>query len=213
MISTGVLERSGSMIFVINEQNPQKRLIDKAVEVLKQGGVIVYPTDTVYAYGCDIHDKRAIEKIHWIKHIGRNKPLSFIFSDISEISEYVRNISDRAFKIMKKAFPGPYTLIFNATKLVPKVAITNQKTIGVRIPDNNIAMELVRTLGRPILSASVSTSSGEYIVEPKDLEKIYRNEVELVIDAGPKVSEVSTVIDLTDGNPVVIREGKGEIFF
>jgi len=201
------------MIFVINEQNPQTRLIEKAVEVLKEGGVIIFPTDTVYAYGCDINDKHAIEKIYWIKRIGRNKPLSFMFSDISGISEYARNISDRAYKIMKKAFPGPYTLIFKATKLVPRIAITNQKTIGVRIPDNNIALELVRALGRPIMSASVNSVSGEYIVEPKDLEKIYRNEVDLVIDAGPKVSEPSTVVDLTEGEPVILREGKGEIFF
>ncbi|MBN1496893.1 MAG: threonylcarbamoyl-AMP synthase [Spirochaetes bacterium] len=201
------------MIFVINEQNPQTRLIEKAVDVLKEGGVIIFPTDTVYAYGCDINDKHAIEKIYWIKRIGRNKPLSFMFSDISGISEYARNISDRAYKIMKKAFPGPYTLIFKATKLVPRIAITNQKTIGVRIPDNNIALELVRALGRPIMSASVNSVSGEYIVEPKDLEKIYRNEVDLVIDAGPKVSEPSTVVDLTEGEPVILREGKGEIFF
>jgi tRNA threonylcarbamoyl adenosine modification protein (Sua5/YciO/YrdC/YwlC family) len=212
-IAAGVLKSYEKMIFIINEQNPQKRLIHKAVEVLREGGVIIYPTDTVYAYGCDINDKRAIEKIYWIKKIGRNKPLSFIFSDISEISDYVRNISDRSFKIMKRAFPGPYTLIFKATKLVPKVAITNQKTIGVRIPDDNIAMALVRTLGRPIMSASVNTANGEYIVEPKDLEKIYRNEVDLVIDAGPKISEPSTIIDLTEGVPVIIREGKGEIFF
>ena len=202
-----------SMIFIINEQNPQKRLIDKAVDVLHHGGVIIYPTDTVYAYGCDINDKRAIEKIYWIKRIVRNKPLSFIFSQISEISAYVRNISDQAFKIMKKAFPGPYTLIFKATKLVPKIAITNQKTIGVRIPADNIALELVRTLGRPIMSASVNNANGEYIVEPKDLEKIYRNEVDLVIDAGPKISELSTVIDLTEGYPIIMRKGKGEIFF
>ncbi len=201
------------MIFVIHELNPQKRLIDKAVDILRQGGVIIFPTDTVYAYGCDISDKRAIEKIYWIKQIGRNKPLSFIFSDISEISEYVRNISDRAFKIMKKALPGPYTLVFKATKLVPKIAITNQKTIGVRIPKNNIALDLVRTLGRPIMCASVNTVNGEYIVEPRDLEAIYRNEVDLVIDAGPKISEPSTVVDLTEGEPVIIREGKGEIFF
>ena len=201
------------MIFVINETNPQNRLIEKTVEVLREGGVIIYPTDTVYAYGCDINDKRAIEKIYWIKRIGRNKPLSFIFSDISEISEYTRNISQQAFKIMKKAFPGPYTLIFKATKLVPRVASTNQKTIGVRIPDNNIALELVRKLGRPIMSASVNTATGDYIVEPRDLEKIYRNEVDLVIDAGPRVSQPSTVLDLTEGVPVVIRQGKGEIFF
>jgi tRNA threonylcarbamoyl adenosine modification protein (Sua5/YciO/YrdC/YwlC family) len=213
MSVSGVQERTGCMIFVIHEQNPQKRLIEKAVEILRQGGVIIFPTDTVYAYGCDINDKRAIEKIYWIKQIGRNKPLSFIFSDISEISEYVRNISDRAFKIMKKALPGPYTLIFKATKLVPKIAITNQKTIGVRIPNNNIALDLVRTLGRPIMCASVNTVAGEYIVEPRDLEAIYRNEVDLVIDAGPKVSEPSTVVDLTEGDPLIIREGKGEIFF
>lgn len=213
MSSMGVLERIDNMIFVVNEQNPQKRLIEKAVDVLRQGGVIVYPTDTVYAYGCDITDKHAIETIYRIKRIGRNKPLSFIFSDISEISDYARNISDKAFKIMKKAFPGPYTLIFNSTKLVPRVAITNQKTIGVRIPDNNIALELVRSLGRPIISASVNTAAGDYIVDPKDLDKIYRHEVDLVIDAGPKVSEPSTIIDLTEGYPVIIREGKGEIFF
>ncbi len=201
------------MIFVINEQNPQQRLINKAIDVLRQGGVIIYPTDTVYAYGCDINDKRAIEKIYWIKGIGRKKPLSFIFSQISEISSYVRNISDVAFKIMKKAFPGPYTLIFKATKLVPKIAITDQKTIGVRIPANNIALELVRAMGRPIMSASVNNASGEYIVEPKDLVKIYRNAVDLVIDAGPKISEPSTVIDLTEGEPIIIRQGKGEIFF
>src|SRR4030042_7059791 len=137
MNSAGILKKSGCMIFVINEKNPQKRLVEKAADVLRQGGVIIYPTDTVYAYGCDINDKRAIERIYRIKHIGRNKPLSFIFSDISGISDYARNISDRAFTIMKKAFPGPYTLIFKATKLVPKVAITNQKTIGGRIPKKN----------------------------------------------------------------------------
>ena len=203
----------GGMIFFINEQNPHVRLIKKAVQVLLEGGVIIFPTDTVYAYGCDINDKRAIEKIYHIKRIPKNKPLSFIFSNISEISNYARNISDRAFKIMKKAFPGPYTLIFKATKLVPRIAITNQKTIGVRIPDNRVALDLVRALGRPILAASVSTTAGEYIIEPHELEKVYRNEVDMVIDAGPKISEPSTVIDLTEGVPVIVRKGKGEIFF
>ncbi|HOO72279.1 MAG TPA: L-threonylcarbamoyladenylate synthase [Spirochaetota bacterium] len=201
------------MIFVIHETNPQKRLIDKACEILRQGGVIIYPTDTVYAYGCDIQDKHAIEKIYRIKNIKKNKPLSFIFADFNEINEYVRMISDQAFKIMKKAVPGPYTFIFHASKLVPKIAITNQKTIGVRIPDNNIARELVRAMGRPIMSTSVNTVSGEYIVEPKDLEKVYRNDIDLVIDAGPIISDPSTIIDFTSGHPEIIRAGKGEIFF
>lgn len=201
------------MIFVINPDNPQKRLITKARDILVQGGVIVYPTDTVYAYGCDINDKRAIEKIYRIKKIDKKKPLSFIFQDISSINDYVRNISDRAYKIMKKAFPGPYTFIFNASKLVPNIVITNQKTIGVRIPDNNIALDLVRALERPILSASINTPSGEYIFDPRAIDHVDRNLIDLVIDAGPIKPDPSTVVDFTDGTPRVIRQGKGEIFF
>lgn len=201
------------MIFIINEQNPQQRLIRKAKDVLDHGGVIIYPTDTVYAYGCDITDKRAIERIYRIKKIAKNKPLSFIFSDISELHEYVRNITDDAFKIMKKALPGPYTFIFKASKLVPKIAITNQKTIGIRIPDNNVALDLVRALGKPIMSASVNTVAGNYIIEPGDLEKVYRNEVDLVIDCGPKYSEPSTVVDFSEGDVKLLRLGKGDPFF
>jgi tRNA threonylcarbamoyl adenosine modification protein (Sua5/YciO/YrdC/YwlC family) len=201
------------MIFVINEQNPQARLINKTKDLLEQGGVIVFPTDTVYAYGCDIKDKRAIERIYRLKRMDKKKPLSFIFPDISSVNDYVRNISTDAFKIMKKALPGPYTFIFHASKLVPKIVVTNQKTIGVRIPDNNIALDLVKALGRPILATSVSTESGEYIVDPHDLEKVYRNEVDLVIDSGPRISTPSTVVDFTGDSLKVIREGKGELFF
>lgn len=201
------------MIFLINEQNPQKRLIEKARDILEQGGIVIYPTDTVYAYGCDINDKKAIERIYRIKKISKQKPLAFIFSNISEISEYTINIPDYAFKIMKKALPGPYTFILKASKLVPKVAITNQKTIGIRIPDNNIALDLVRALGRPIMSASVNSTSGDYIVHPDELEKVYRNEVDLVIDAGAKKTEISTIVDFSGDKITVLREGKGEIFF
>lgn len=201
------------MIFIINEQNPQRRLIAKTREVLEHGGVIIYPTDTVYAYGCDIRDRRAIERIYRIKKIPKNKPLSFIFSSISELHEYVRNISDTAFKIMKRALPGPYTFIFKASKLVPRIAITNQKTVGVRIPDNRVALELVSALGRPIISASVNTSTGEYIIEPTGIERRFRNEIDLVINCGPKISDPSTVVDFSSGEMVVIREGKGELFF
>jgi tRNA threonylcarbamoyl adenosine modification protein (Sua5/YciO/YrdC/YwlC family) len=201
------------MIFVINEQNPQPRLINKTVEILNEGGVIVFPTDTVYAYGCDIKDKRAIERIYHLKKMEKHKPLSFIFTSISDINDYARNISDDAYKIMKKAFPGPYTFIFKASKLVPSVVATKQKTVGVRIPDNNIAIEIVKGLGRPLLATSVSNHDGNYILEPKDLEKRYRNEVDLVIDCGPKISSPSTVVDMSEDTFRVIREGKGEIFF
>ncbi len=201
------------MIFVINEKNPQARLINKTKEVLEGGGIIIFPTDTVYAYGCDIKDKRAIERIYRLKKMDKKKPLSFIFTDISEISEYVRNVSDDAFKIMKKSFPGPYTFIFKASKLVPSIVVTNQKTIGVRIPDHNIALDIVRALGRPILATSVFNLSGEYLIDPRELEKVYRNEVDLVIDAGPKPAEPSTVVDLSGDTFEVLREGKGELFF
>jgi len=201
------------MIFVINEKNPQQRLIQKVKECLEDGGIIVFPTDTVYAYGCDIKDKRAVERIYRLKKLDKRKPLSFIFTDISEIADYVRNVSDDAFKIMKKAFPGPYTFIFKASKLVPKIVMTNQKTIGVRIPDNNIALDIVRALGRPILATSVFTLSGEYLIDPRELEKVYRNEVDIVIDAGPKMAEPSTVVDFSEDSIEIIREGKGKIFF
>ncbi len=201
------------VIYEINEVNPQPRLISRIVESLKQGGIIIYPTDTVYAFGCDITNRHAIERIYSIKKIPKNKPLSFIFADINGLHEYVRNISDQAFKIMKKALPGPYTFIFQASKLVPKIAITNQKTIGVRIPDSAIATEIVRALGRPVLSASVSTAEGEYVIEPMDLEKRYLNEVDIIIDCGRKTSSPSTVVDFSSGTAEIIREGKGEIFF
>lgn len=201
------------MIFVINEQNPQMRFIMKAKEVMEDGGIIIFPTDTVYAYGCDIKDKKAIERIYWLKKMNRKKPISFIFSGLSEISSYARNISDEHFKIMKKALPGPYTFILNASKLVPSIVMTNQKTIGVRIPDHNIPRELVKAMGRPILATSINTADGEYLINPADLEKIYRNEVDLVLDAGPKVSSPSTVVDMSRGDIEIIREGKGELFF
>lgn len=201
------------MIFVINEDNPQKRFIEKARAILEDGGIIIFPTDTVYAYGCDIKDKRAIERIYRLKKMDRKKPISFIFSGLSEISAYTRNISDEHFKIMKKALPGPYTFIHNASKLVPGIVVTNQKTIGVRIPDHNIPLDLVRALGRPILATSINTSEGEYLINPCDLEKVCRNEVDLVLDAGPKVSSPSTVVDMSKGGLDIIREGKGELFF
>lgn len=200
-------------IFEIHEKNPQRRLIDKTVDALRKGGVMIYPTDTVYAYGCDIMQKNSIERIYSIKQIPKNKPLSFIFSDISQLHEYVRNVSDQAFKIMKKVFPGPYTFIFKASKTVPKIAITNQKTIGVRIPDNIIALELVNALGRPILSAGVNLEDGSYVIEPTHINKQIRNEVDIIINCGPKLPEPSTIIDFSEDEPKVIRQGKGEIFF
>jgi len=201
------------MIFEINEENPQKRLMSKAVDILEEGGIVVIPTDTVYAYACDIRSKNAIERLYRIKKMDRKKPLSFIFDDIASVAEYVRNMSTQAFKIMKRAFPGPYTFIFNASKVVPKIVLTNQKTIGVRIPDNSISQWLVRGLGRPILVSSVENSEGEFVISPAEIEKRHHHLIDLVIDSGPGITELSTIVDFTKDKIDVLREGKGDLFF
>ncbi len=201
------------MIFEINEKNPQKRLIDKTVDIISQGGVVVIPTDTVYAYACDVMSRNAVEKLYRIKKMDRKKPLSFLFDDIASINEYVRNLSTEAFKIIKKTLPGPYTFIFNASKVVPKVVLTNQKTIGVRIPDNNIAREIVRELGRPVIVSSVENSDGEFVISPGEIEKKHHHLIDLVIDSGPGILELSTVVDFSGDEIKVLREGKGDLFF
>jgi len=201
------------MIFFINKDNPQSRLIKKAVSILENGGVIVYPTDTVYAFGCDIRQKKAIEKIYRIKKIDKRKPLSFIFTDIASINKYSLNFSNAYFKILKKALPGPYTFILKASKVVPSIVTTKQKTIGVRIPNNNISIELVKNLGYPILSTSVVINGSEYPSDVQDMEREFKNCIDLIIDSGAKNAEPSTIIDLTGDLPVVVREGKGKVFF
>ncbi|MCL2026451.1 MAG: L-threonylcarbamoyladenylate synthase [Leptospirales bacterium] len=201
------------MILAIHEKNPQQRLVEQVCRVLNKGGIIIYPTDTVYAYGCDSANRQAIEQIYRLKKFNKKKPLSFIFQDISSINGYAKNVSNDAFKVMKKALPGPYTFIFNATKMVPAILGTNQKTVGVRIPDNKIAQALVASLGRPIMSASVNNMDGEYVIDPIELEKVYKNEVDIIIDSGPIISAPSTVVDFSGSFPEIIRHGKGEIFF
>ena len=200
-------------ILKIHELNPQKRLIEEACETMQAGGVILYPTDTVYALGCDIHKKNAVEKIYRIKKIDKKKPLSIILPDISAISEYTKFVSNDAFRIKKKAFPGPYTFIFKASKSVPGLLITNQKTIGVRIPNNTIALELVKTLSSPILSTSVNTPEGDYVIDPENLNKELENQIDLIIDVGIKISNPSTVVDFSSDNINIIRKGKGDLFF
>jgi tRNA threonylcarbamoyl adenosine modification protein (Sua5/YciO/YrdC/YwlC family) len=201
------------MIAEINKTNPQKRIVLQAAAVLKNGGVIIYPTDSVYAYGCDIHSKSAIEKIYRLKKADHTKMLSFVFHDISTMSQYVKNMPEAAFRVMKKHLPGAYTLIFQGSTLVPKIVLSKQKTIGVRIPANNFALELVREMNGPILTASVNNPDGDYIIDPIELEKVYRNEVDLVISEGEIVPELSTVIDYSSGKAVLVRKGKGNIDF
>ncbi len=198
------------MLIAINPKNPQKRLVQKVVEVLKGGGVIGYPTDTVYGVGCDLFHPEAIRRIHQIKKIDAKKPLSFICSDLKDISRYAF-VSNYAYKIMKRLLPGAYTFILRATKLVPKIAMTKQKTVGIRIPDNKICLALVKELGHPIISTSVYRPDESLYNDPSEIEERFGKQLDLVIDGGIIVSEHSSIIDLTGDLPKVIRKGKGDV--
>ena len=201
-----------NMIIAINPKNPQVRLIRKVVQVLEKGGVIGYPTDTIYGVGCDLFNPEAIRKIHRLKKMGKNKPLSFICSDLKDISRYA-TVSNSAYKIMKRLLPGAYTFVLKATKLVPKVAMTKQNTVGIRIPDNTICLSLVKELGHPIISTSVSKTDEGLYNDPADIDERFGKQLDLVIDGGVIVAEHSSIIDLTEDTPNVIREGKGDVSF
>ena len=198
------------MIISINPQNPQLRLVKRVIEVLKKGGVIGYPTDTIYGIGCDLFNKEAIERIYRLKKHNRNKPLSFICSNLKDISRYAY-VSNYAYKTMRRLLPGAYTFILEATKLVPKMVMTKQKTVGIRVPDNPICLALVRELGHPIISTSVYRPDEELYSDPWEIEERFGKSLDLVIDGGIVAAEHSSIIDLTDEFPKVIRKGKGDV--
>ncbi len=198
------------MIIALNPKNPQARLIRKIVDALEKGGVIGYPTDTIYGVGCDLFNPEAIRKIHRLKKLDGKKPLSFICSDLKDISQYAY-VSNYAYKMMKRLFPGPYTFILKATKLVPKIAMTRQKTVGIRIPDNKICLSLVRELGHPIISTSVYRPDEGLFNDPTEIEERFGKQLDLVIDGGVIAAEHSSIIDLTEEFPKVVRKGKGDV--
>ena len=194
------------------EKNPQQHKIAEVVRVLKKGGVIIYPTDTVYGIGCDFFNARAVQKVCQIKKI-KPQSLSFICHDLSEISDYVRNLNTPVFKVMKKAFPGPFTFILNASSKVPKVLGAKRKTVGIRIPDNNIPRMIVRELGNPVITTSLHDDDEiiEYTTDPELIYEKYKNIVDLVIDGGYGGNVASTVVDASEDEFEVVREGLGEI--
>ncbi len=198
------------MIITINPKNPQPRLIRRVVEVLKEGGVVGYPTDTIYGIGCDLFNPEAIRRIHRLKKLEGKKLLSFICSDLKDISRYAY-VSNYAYKMMKRLLPGAYTFVLKATKLVPKVAMTKQNTVGIRIPDNKICLSLVRELGHPIISTSVYKPDEGLFNDPAGIEERFGKQLDLVIDGGVIVAEHSSMVDLTGDFPKVIRKGKGDV--
>jgi tRNA threonylcarbamoyl adenosine modification protein (Sua5/YciO/YrdC/YwlC family) len=192
------------MIISINPQNPQMRLINRVCEILGNGGLIGYPTDTFYGIGCELRNKRGIQMIHRLKNRDVKQPLSMVCDSLKEISSYAK-VSNFAYKTMKRFLPGPYTFILEATQLVPKIMLTKRKTVGIRIPDHPICLALVRTLGRPM----ISTSAG--LDDPYAIQEKFHPHLEVVIDGGPSIPEPSSVISLIDDIPEVMRKGKGDV--
>ncbi len=198
------------MLVAINNQNPQMRLIRKAVDILRGGGIVIYPTDTVYGMGCDLFNKKGIERIYEIKRRDRKQPLSFICSDLKDISRYAQ-VSDGAYKIMKRLLPGPFTFILNASRSVPKIILPKRQTTGIRVPDNRICQALVGEMGSPIISTSVKDGDGELLSDPRIIEELYGKRVDMIIDGGIIAATPSSVISLLDEGVEVIRIGKGDV--
>jgi tRNA threonylcarbamoyl adenosine modification protein (Sua5/YciO/YrdC/YwlC family) len=197
------------MLLKIHDKNPQMRLIRKAVQVLRDGGIVVYPTDTAYGMGCDLFNKRGIERIYEIKRRSRTQPFSFICSDLSDISNYAV-VTNYAYKIMKRLLPGPYTFILGASRLVPKILLPKRKEVGIRIPDHEVCLSLVREFGGPIISTTVRLPDEEILTDPEIIEERIGHSVDLVIDSGILSPELSTVVSLVGNTPEIIREGKGD---
>jgi tRNA threonylcarbamoyl adenosine modification protein (Sua5/YciO/YrdC/YwlC family) len=198
------------MLIKINQLNPQLRLIHKILEILKKGGIVVYPTDTYYGIGCDIMNKKAIEKIYQLKQRNKSKPFSFICSGLKNISNYAK-VSNYAYKTMKRLLPGPYTFILEGSRLVPKIMLTKRKTAGIRVPDNPICLALANELENPLLTTSATMPDGTVFHDASLIHDYFGNRVEAVIDGSIVPGQPSSVISLIDDIPEVIRKGMGDV--
>ena len=192
------------LMLSINADNPQQRLINRVCEVLEEGGLIVYPTDTFYGIGCNLFNKRGIQLIYRLKNRPLKKPFSFLCDSLKEVSRYAL-VSNYAYKTMKRLLPGPYTFILEGTRLVPKIMLTRRKTVGIRVPDNKICLDIIRTFGRPIISTSAVFD------DPQSIEEAYGSFLDVIIDGGVLYQSPSSVVSLIDDIPEVIREGKGDV--
>jgi len=196
--------------YELHPENPQLRYINKAVEVLKNGGVIIYPTDTVYGIGCDIFNKEAIERIFSIKNDSNTKLLSFVCANLKDIAKYAV-VSDYAYKSMKHLLPGPYTFILPAAKLVPKKLWSKRKTVGIRVPNHSVTIKLVEELGNPIISTSVTNRKGQVVFDPFEIKNIFNTQVDLMLASGNLSGNLSSIVDLSLDIPEVIRQGAGDV--
>ena len=198
------------MLISINPINPQKRLIRKIVEIIRNGGIVAYPTDTVYGIGCDIMNKKAIARVYQIKQRPKSKPFSFICSDLKNISYYAK-VSNYAYKTMRRLLPGPFTFILEGSRQVPKMMLTKRKTAGIRVPEHAICHEIVSELGNPVISTSATEPDGTIMSHPSLIHDFFGTRLDAVIDGGPVSGQPSSVISLIDDIPEVIRQGQGDV--
>ncbi|MBL4861691.1 MAG: threonylcarbamoyl-AMP synthase [Crocinitomicaceae bacterium] len=204
------------MLIEINPNNIDRRLITQCVEILKAGGIIIFPTDTVYAMGCNLNNKKALNKLAKLKGVKLKKAnFSIICSDLSHLSDYVKHIDRPTYKILNRTLPGPFTFILTATNEIPRLFDTNRKEVGIRIPDNAVITTLVEELGNPIATTSLHDDEDEildYFIDPYEIYERYDTKVDMIIDGGSGNLEASTVVDCTGSEPEIIRQGAGEIF-
>lgn len=196
------------MIININPDNPQGRLISKVAEIVAGGGLVIYPTDTQYGLGCDLTQKKAIEKVYRIKQRNVKSPFSFICSDLTHISEYAK-VSNFAYRTMRRLLPGPYTFILDGTKLVPQLMLTKRHECGIRVPNHPITLGLVAALGRPVINTSAAMEDEPVPICAEEFADLFKNQVDAIIDGGPVPGRPSTIISLIDDEPEVLREGLG----
>jgi tRNA threonylcarbamoyl adenosine modification protein (Sua5/YciO/YrdC/YwlC family) len=202
------------MLVKIYPNNPNEKQLEEVVACLRNGGLIIYPTDTVYGLGCDIYQAKAIEKLCKLRNIKPEKAnLSFICADLSHLSDFVKPIDNAVYRVLKHALPGPFTFILNANNKVPKLMHSNKKTVGIRVPDNDIARSIVKLLGTPIVSTSIHDDDEviEYSTDPELIYEKYKDLVDIVIDGGYGELQASTVVDYTSDEPIILRQGKGDL--
>ena len=199
------------MIVEIDPEEPESWLIGQAANVLRRGGIVVTPTDTVYGLTCCIDQPDAIKRVYALKDMDPKKPLAILVPDMPTIGRFAKGVSTPAFRVMKRVLPGPYTFIFQASPEVPKIMLRKRRTIGVRMPDHPVSLALLAELGEPLLSTSIRNPDDDFVNDPVEIDATYGNRIDIVIDSGPLLPVPSTVVDLSGGEPVLLREGKGNV--
>lgn len=197
-------------ILEIDPRFPQPRHVQRAVQILRDGGLVAYPTDTYFGIGCDLHSKAAIEHMASLKRRDPKKPFSFLCADLAEVARYAI-VSNEQYRLLRRLTPGPYTFVLDATREVPRTALTRQRQVGVRVPDAPVALALVRALGRPLATTSAQAPEGSVCIDAHEVQEQLGHGLELILDAGTTLDEASTLLDLTGPVPVVLREGKGPV--